>query len=510
MLAYFAINSLMVSFRSLLAGIPLLALASIFLFTACDPQTDFLTGNSVSLRFELDTIRFDTVFTEIGSATRSVKIYNESNAPVKLDEIYVQGTTGVKFIFNADGSLGPLAKDVVIWEKDSIYVFVEVTVDPSSPLSESPFVAEDLLVIKTGDKISSIVLEAWGQNANYFPSRFNKGVPVVLSCDNGTIRWDSPLPYVIYGEIFIDECLLEVAAGTRIYVHGGLARNDLLGTFNDGFLYTLPRGRIHLKGTLERPITIQGDRLEAGFADQPGQWLGIIFGPESQDNIVEYTTIKNAIFGVYADSAAFLTLRNVQINTTSSSGIVGVHSNITASNCLLYGNGANAIQLTHGGNYNFDFCTVTSFGVDASALAVNNFRCYDDNCEVNSVFPLQANMTNCIFFGSRRDEIILQDAFERAQPEFFALNMNHCLVKVDELLTRNAAEYGDFFSTYCLNCINGNNDSQIFLDRSENDYRLDTLSVAQNRGLVLPGLPFDLIGTPRDAMPDLGCYERVD
>ena len=64
------------------------------------------------------------------------------------------------------------------------------------------------------------------------------------------------------------------------------------------------------------------------------------------------------------------------------------------------------------------------------------FRCYDDDCVVNSVFPLQANMTNCIFFGSRRDEIIVQDAFERSQPEFFALNMSHCLVKVDELLTR--------------------------------------------------------------------------
>lgn len=500
----------MFHYRLCFGGCALLVLALAALTTACDPQTDFLTGDAVPIRFELDTLRFDTVFTEVGSATRSVKIYNEGDSPVKLDEIYVQGMTGVKFIFNADGSLGPLAKDVVIWERDSIYVFVEVTVNPDAPVSESPFVAEDRLVVKTGNKETSIVLEAWGQNANYFPSRFNKGVPVVLSCDNGTIRWDSPLPYVIYGEIFIDECLLEVAAGTKIYVHGGLARNDLLGTFNDGFLYTLPRGRIHLNGTLDEPIIIQGDRLEAGFAEQPGQWLGIIFGPQSQGNIVEHTTIKNAIFGVYADSAAFLTLRNVQIHTTSSSGIVGVHSNITASNCLLYANQANAVQLTHGGNYTFDFCTIASFGVDASALAVNNFRCYDDDCVVNSVFPLQANMTNCIFFGSRRDEIIVQDAFERSQPEFFALNMSHCLVKVDELLTRNSAQYGDFFSTYCLNCLNGDNSSKLFLDRPENDYRLDTLSLAQNRGLVLPGLPFDLIGTPRDGMPDLGCFERVD
>ena len=488
----------------------LLGLGAFIFFSACDPREDYLTGDGINIRFEIDTLRFDTVFTELGSATQFFKIYNESDRAIQLDEIYVEGMTGVRFNINVDGIPGGVVEDAVIWNNDSIYVFVEVNIDPDAPLSASPFVVEDRLVVKTGNKERSVVLEAWGQNANYFPSRFNRGVPVVLSCDNATINWDSPLPYVIYGEIFIDECLLEVAAGTHIYVHGGIASNELLGTFNDGFLYTLANGRIHLAGTPDNPITMEGDRLEAAFADQPGQWLGLIIGRESRGNLVEYTTIKNAIFGVYADSAAEVTLRNVKIHTTAGSGLVGIHSEITASNCLIYDNAANAVQLTHGGNYQFDFCTVASYGVDASALAMTNFQCYNDDCSVNSLFPLNAQLTNCIFFGSRRDEIIIQDATDRQQAAFFNLDMNHCLVKVDELLTRNSVQYGDFFATYCLNCFNGDQNDALFLDRAVDDYHLDTLSVAQNRGISLPAFPLDLEGTPRDENPDIGCYERID
>ena len=136
-------------------------------FTACDPDQDFMTGDGVNIRFELDTLRFDTVFTELGSATRSVKIYNDGDEPVKLDEIYVEGMTGVEFIFNADGVPGGLVEDAIIWDNDSIYVFVEVTIDPDEPVSASPFVIEDRLVVKTGAKEQSILLEAWGSRLEH-------------------------------------------------------------------------------------------------------------------------------------------------------------------------------------------------------------------------------------------------------------------------------------------------------------------------------------------------------
>ena len=501
----------MTIYRFSFIAVILSSIIAVFFLSSCDPKEDFLTGDNVAVRLEVDTLHFDTVFTELGSATHFFKIYNDGDKAVKVDEIYVEGTSNVTFRFNADGFDDEIVRDLIIWEKDSIYVFVEVTIDPDQPLSESPFVIEDYLIVKTGTKEQSVLLEAWGQNANYFPSRYNKGVPVVLSCDNDVILWDSPLPYVIYGEIFIDSCLLQVAAGTHIYVHGGIAKNDIFeGSFNDGFLYTLPNGSIHFAGTLDKPITMEGDRLEESFSDEPGQWLGIILGKESRNNIIEYTNIKNSIFGIFADSASTLMLTNSLLHTTAGSGLIGIHCEITANNCLFYDNSSNAIQLTHGGQYEFNHCSIASYGVDASAIAMTNFQCYNDDCSVNSVFPLQAEMNNCIFFGSRKDEIIIQDATEGMDPAFFQLNMDHCLVKVDELLTRNDGEYSDFFSTFCLNCINGNQSDALFLDRAEDDYHLDTLSIAQDRGIVLPAFPFDLEGTARDDMPDLGCYERID
>lgn len=479
-------------------------------FTACDPEENFITGDAVDIRFELDTLHFDTVFTELGSATRSVKIYNEGSEPVQLDKVYVEGNTAVDFRINVDGFPGGVVEDVVIWEQDSIYVFVEVTIDPDQPVSVSPFVVEDQLVVETGSKRSSMLLEAWGQNANYFPSRFNKGVPVLLSCDMGTITWDSELPYVVYGEIFIDSCLLQVSAGTQIYVHGGIAENEVFGVFNDGIFYTLAGGSIHLAGTADAPVVIQGDRLEEAFLDDPGQWTGIILGVGSQGNLIEHAVIKNSIFGLRVDSTAEVSLYNSQIHTTASSAIFANRATVTAANCLFYDNAANALQLIQGGTYSFDHCTVANYGVDASALSLSNFRCFDDFCENFSFYPLDARFRNCIFFGSRRDEILINDIAQREEPGLFQLDMQNCVVKVDELLTRSENLYADFFATYCMDCVDGEREDPLFLDRAEDDYHLDTLSIAQNKGLIIPGLALDLEGISRDDQPDIGCFERVD
>ena len=189
---------------SYLTAIALLGLA---LFS-CEKQEKFITDGNFTLEFSLDTLRFDTVFTELGSATRSFKVYNRNDRPVRIGKVSLAGNAGAKFRMNVDGTPGDEVEEVEIWGKDSIYVFVEVTIDPDQPLSVSPFVIEDKVVFETGDQRREVRLEAWGQNANYFPGRFNKGVPVVLSCNNDKIVWDDPKPYVIYGEIFIDSCAL--------------------------------------------------------------------------------------------------------------------------------------------------------------------------------------------------------------------------------------------------------------------------------------------------------------
>jgi len=488
----------------------LLFLAMAASWFACDRNDDFTTDGNVKLEFSLDTLHFDTVFTELGSATRLFKVYNRNNRPVRISHVELEGGPNSPFRMNVDGRPGEHIEEVEVWANDSIYVFVEVTIDPNQPLSVSPFVIEEKIVFETNGNLQEVRLEAWGQNANYFPNLYSKGVPVQLTCNNGTIKWDDPKPYVIYGEVFIDDCTLEIAAGTRIYVHGGIARNDIFGIFNDGILYTLENGALKILGTQEAPVVIQGDRLEEGFQDESGQWNGIFLGKGSKGNVIQYTTIKNSIIGVYVDSTAELTISNAQIYNTASSGLLGFHSSISAQNCLIYNCGANSVQFIQGGDYRLDYCTIVNYGVNASSLGMSNYYCYDDPffCNVRVDYPLNAYFRNCIIFGSRRDAIELADVSGGQVPDFFKIKFENCVVRVDQLLTTQGGIYAGFLDNQCLPCINGNRDTKLFIDPNEYDYHLDSLSVAIDQAIPIPGIDIDLVGIARGVMPDVGCYEK--
>jgi hypothetical protein len=487
----------------------ILALCTFGLLSSCDNEDEFVTDGSFDLRFSLDTLRFDTVFTELGSATRLFKVYNPLDEAIIINRVRLEGNSGGKFRMNVDGTAGDVVEEVKVWPNDSIYVFVETTIDPDQPLSVSPFVIEDRILFESGDKQQAVRLEAWGQNANYFPSRFNRGVPTLLTCNNQTIVWDDPKPYVIYGQILIDSCMLEVAAGTQIYVHGGIAENELFGIFNDGIIYTLQNGSINFRGTAEEPIVVQGDRLEEGFQEEAGQWQGIIIGRGSQGNRMEYTEVKNAIFSVYVDSLGQFSASNSRFYNTSSSGIIGFSSNIDLTNCMVYNNGGNALQFVLGGNYELNYCTVASYGVNASAMGLSNFFCYDDpfQCQIRREFPLRGRFRNSIFFGSSRDELNLQDISGGEVPSFFDIQFEHCIVKLDQVLDQEL--YADFFeSGICKNCINGTRDDTLFVSPSENAYYLDSLSIAEGMATPLPGITIDIDNNERDAnMPDIGCCE---
>ena len=476
----------------------------------CDNEDDFITSGDVVLSFSTDTLRFDTVFTELGSATRSIRVYNNNDKPIKLSNVYLEQRENSPFRINVDGLPGE-GEEVIIWDRDSIWVFVEVTIDPDQPLSASPFVIEEQLVFEVNGNAQKVNLEAWGQNANYFPSRFNRGVPVLLSCDLGEVTWDDPKPYVIYGQVFIDSCTLNIPPGTNIYVHGGISPpNEIFNTnFNDGMLYILQNGRLNMQGTLEEPVVIQGDRLESPFEEVDGQWFGIILGQGSKNNRFVHTTIKNSIFGIYADSSSSATLINSRIYNTTSSGIVGFNSNISAENSLVYNNGGNSVQCILGGVYNFSFCTLASYGVDASALGMNNFFCYDDPlvCNVNAVLRLRANFRNCIIFGSSNDELDLFDA-TRGESGFYNASFENCIVGVDDLLTQQDGLFSDFLGTNCNPCIDADRRDILFVDPNEDDYHLDSLSIAIDQGRTIANLDTDLEGNPRDENPDIGCFER--
>ena len=114
-------------------------------------------------------------------------------------------------------------------------------------------------------------------------------------------------------------------------------------------------------------------------------------------------------------------------------------------------------------------------------------------------------MTNCILYGPSRDEINFDDYTFGEQPETFMYELDHCLVRVDELLDPEA--YPTFFAN-CNECLNPVDIDTLFRDLENYDFRLDTMSIAENMGTPISGITTDLLGFQRDiSSPDLGCYE---
>lgn len=492
----------------------LLALSGCLILSLSSCQEDrFSTNPEITLDFSVDTLRFDTVFTELGSATRILKAYNTSRSPVEISRVYLENGSSSKYRFNVDGytvdangnifgTNEPLPP-IPVAGKDSIYIFIEVTIDPDEPLSESPFVHYENIRFETNGNDQHVVLEAFGQNANYIPSRFSAGTASRLTCDMMTETWDDPKPYVIYGVLFVDSCELIIPAGTDIYIHGGLVNAGGGVFYNDGIWFFEENSTLTMQGTLEEPITVQGDRLEAPFAEVSGQWGGIRLGTGPNTHTIEHTIIKNSIVGLRVDSAATLEIRNSEIRNTSNAGLLGIHSNIYAENCLIVDNGANSAQLEYGGSYEFNYCTITNYGSESSAIRLSNAICQDFGCVDCVENEMNASFTNCIIMGSRNDEISFSDGCSDLP---LNVSFENCIVKVNELLEN----YPDFFTNNCINssCFNYDNSEPLFEDQFEGDYHLDSLSFAEEKAIPLAGIPMDLDGDTRDGlMPDIGCYE---
>lgn len=463
----------------------------------------FTTAGEDKLEFSLDTLHFDTVFTQLGSATRYFKVYNRHKKSIRISKIFVETSSGSRFRLNVDGVPGNEQSDVEIAPNDSLYVFAEVTVNPND--QSSPFVIHENVVFETNGNTQQVVLEAFGQNAVYLPSRFGAGGAVGYGC--GEWVWDDPRPYVIYGILVIDSCTVRIPAGTHVYVHGGLGKivtDTAIYRYNDGFMAFQGIGKLLVEGTKDKPVIFESDRLEQEFDNDAGQWTGIWLQSGTTGHRIENCIIRNSVIGIRVDSAAELTLKNTQIYNTASSGLIGIHAKITADNCLFHTNTGYSVQLEYGGDYSFTYCTAASYGVDGEALSMGNVLCYEPTCMSYDVNLLKARFQNCIFFGSKPDQVTLNDRL--ADGTQFDYQFKNCVVRVRDLLKANA--YPDFLD-HCQPCLNADYQDTIFVNPDKHDFHLDTLhSVANRYAIPVPGIDTDLDGKMRDpVMPDAGCYE---
>lgn len=461
-------------------------------------KKDIINGNG-ALTFSEDTVIFDTVFTTIGSVTRQFKIYNPSSSEVNISSIMLAGGTQSKYRMNLDGVPGVAFSNISIPGKDSLFVFVDVTLDPNNLMQ--PAVVTDSILFNTNGNIQDVDLAACGWDAHFiYPTNFLEGLGPysVIECDT---TWTSNKPHVIYGYAVVDSaCTLTIEEGTRVYNH----KHSGMLVFSDGTMV--------VNGSTANPVQFASDRLDDFFEDQAGEWDRIWLFQGSKDNVIDNAIIKNGNVGLHVDfenaasSNPTLRLSNTVIENMAGASIFAQTASIEAYNCVFGNAGQYSAALSLGGSYTFRHCTFANYWVNGNrqtpAVLLNNW--YEADGQEFS-FDMTAYFGNCIVYGNNQNEVGVDESSSSA----FSFEFDNCLMRIDD----NDVDISDPLEFHGITY----NEDPNFVDPTEQDFQLDTLSPAKDVASIsivnaLPELQLDVLGNSRlsDSGPDFGAYERQE
>lgn len=468
---------------------------SIF-FTSC--KKDKLNTTS-GLQFSNDTLTFDTLFTTLGSTTRFFTIRNKENKAIKISNIHLGGGTDSRYRINVDGDAGTSFTDIEIPAKDSLYVFVEVTIDPND--QTLPYLVLDSVQFQTNGINQHVILQTFGQNAHFFYAD---------SITANTV-WNNDLPYVILNYLQINlGAQLCINGGTKVYFGPGAAM--------------VVEGDLKINGTdTNNTVLFRGVRLDEDIAgrpydDFPGQYAGLFFLRNSTGNI-NYLEMRNAAYGINVgnikttddptvnlqtlldmkwSNAPYVVIKNSKIYNQAYYGIFGFLGRIEAENLLVYNCGTNAVGLYCGGEYDFTNCTFYTRGsayvshTKEPLFYINDYFTYSTSSPSILADSTRAYFNNCILYGTLEEEIVTDR--ETNSTHAFDLLFTNCDLKTQQTLSL------PFYNT-CKT------DDPQFKDVYKNDYHLKSgspcidFSNPPSTSTDIDG--FSITGAKRDC----GAYE---
>lgn len=501
----------------------LAVLCSVILWSSCrnDFETVPSTGN---LEFSRDTVFLDTIFSNIGSSTYNLKVYNRTDDDISIPSVRLGEGEASSYRLNVDGMAGKVFNDVQVLANDSIFIFVETTVDITTQTNGLSFLYTDQIQFDSGANQQNVELVTLVQDAVFlFPELDSEGMVGTISLgldeegnpilvegfvlDDDQLNFTNEKPYVIYGYAVVpSDKTLTVDAGARVHFHansGIIAAEDATVLVN-GAPSVDPVA-------LENEVIFEGDRLEPEFADVPGQWATIWLTAGSTDHVFTNTTIKNAIAGILMDSNdgdRTLTLRDVQIYNSSNVGLLARTGNVYGENMVINNSGQSSLALSLGGIYEFNHSTFGNYWT-------NSFRSFPA-VQIDNIIPdvaeadlLQANFNNCIIYGNEQRELGFVQS-ENASLEF-NFNFTNCLIKFED-------PNEDFINLPNYDFGNDNlytnsrlNQDPIFQNTNLNNFNIKQgESGAEDLGLGGVPPPVDLNQVVRPVTnPDAGAYESI-
>ncbi|WP_116788787.1 hypothetical protein [Flavobacterium psychrotrophum] len=508
--------------------------------SSCRDDFEFETSNG-GLQFSKDTVYLDTVFSNIGSSTYTLKVYNRSNKDISIPSIKLGQGQNSKYRLMVDGIPGKEFNNVELLAKDSMFVFIETTIDYSEYANNSAtFLYTDNIQFSSTTGTQQVELVTLVQDAYFlYPQRDDEGqyenVPYNDTLNvygfnlnraehDNELHWNNTKPYVVYGYATVPRGeTLTVDPGARVHFHA------------DSGLMVRPGAKLVVNGgqsatdALENEVIFEGDRLEPDFADIPGQW-GAILLMSSEDNTINHLTLKNANIGIYARSVddiavPKLSITNSQIYYCSNFGLLACGANIKGENLVANNAGQAAVALIKGGTYDFKYSTFANYfnSYDQVPLLINNYQIIG-----NTRYPgnVNANFDNCIMYGSGNIGISMEQFdFSQIGNYPFHIRYNNSLIKF--------IDYSNQFRSNKLYPASGNDATLVeytagcklatsstlnkpaFKDTRTNKLQLITADNGTGPegtadGSVITLFTTDITGTTRNSSnPDMGAYESV-
>jgi hypothetical protein len=425
-----------------------------FLFKIASPALFFLlvmhffsckknkltTDSGDKVEISQDSVLFDTVFTNIGSATQNIRIRNKHKQKIKIASIQLAGGSASAFKVNVDGSPGTSFSDIEIAAEDSLYIFLQVNVNPRN--GSSPFIIRDSLMFLVNGNTQKVQLEAWGQDAYYhhpksaikfkdgsfLPYSLCDSLPGSFTMNGSEVVWNNDKPHVIYGYCVVDEFQkLRIQAGTKIYMN------------NRSSLWVYQGGELKVLGQKGNEVIFQGVRREKEYEDKPGQWDRIWINEGSDNNEINYAIIKNGFIGVQAElfgdslgKKGQLKLTNTKIQNMSKWGLYCFAYKVFAGNNVISNCLEHSVKIQAGGAYLFLHCTIANYwnqpdkARELPAFILNNYI-EDPNTKQVQVVPLNAHFGNCVIDGKMDNELNIDVKNDNAFPPKY--KFSSCLIK---------------------------------------------------------------------------------
>lgn len=476
--------------------------------------------SSGEISFSKDTVYLNTVFTNISSSTYNLKVYNKSNNNISIPSVALGHGQDSFYRLNIDGNPGKVFENVEILAKDSIYIFVETTINYTEIIDP---IYTDAIVFSGGGFLQDVKLVTLAQDAHFlFPSKDTNNLieTITIGTDsegeeisiNGFYLEDNTTftnekPYVIYGYCAVPASkTLTIEAGATIHFHS-----------NSGLIVD-KNATLTINGEINNKVLIEGDRLEPQYNDIPGQWGAIWLRAGSKNHIINNTIIKNASAGIIVDSigstnSPTLTIKNTQIYNSSNYGILARETNIEGENLVINNSGKSSLACITGGTYNFTHSTFVNYWSNSlrqyPSVFINNYNSYVENgqetIEIRNLYA--ANFTNCIIDGNNNIELII----DNVEGAIFNYHFKNNMLKFNDYNNSytDIPEY-DFENTnhYTKTILNGEVD---FKSPLTNEFIIG----ASNEGIEKANteesakIPTDILGVSRTLPADIGAYQHI-